>query len=82
MPDIIMESAPSTADLLGDRALLSKKEVVALVGVTYPSIWNWMREGRFPRSVHCGGRTFWRRDEIIRWIDELPQRPLKGDKAA
>ena len=59
--------------------LLSKHEVLGIVGVTYPSIWSWMRAGRFPRSRVVGGRSMWRSDEINEWLAGLPVRPLKGD---
>jgi predicted DNA-binding transcriptional regulator AlpA len=59
--------------------LLSRPEVLAIVGVTYPTLWAWMRAGTFPRSRICGGRSMWRSDEIDEWLAELPIRPLKGD---
>jgi predicted DNA-binding transcriptional regulator AlpA len=59
--------------------LLSKNEVLEIVGVTYPSIWSWMRAGAFPRSRIVGGRSMWRSDEIAEWLAGLPVRPLKGD---
>lgn len=57
--------------------LLTKQEVVALVGLTYPSIWLMMREGRFPRSRVVGGKSMWVSTEIDAWVDALPVRPLK-----
>jgi predicted DNA-binding transcriptional regulator AlpA len=60
--------------------LMSKAEVLAVIGVTYPTIWLWMREQRFPRSRVVGGRVKWRSDEIEKWLVELPVRALKGDQ--
>jgi hypothetical protein len=40
-----------------------------------------MREGRFPRSRVCGGKSAWLEDEIEAWIESLPIRQLKGDAA-
>ena len=57
--------------------LLTRQEVVALVGLTYPSIWLMMREGRFPRSRVVGGKSMWVASEIDAWVDALPVRPLK-----
>ena len=62
-----------------DARLLSKVEVLDRVGVTYPTIWTWMREGRFPRSREVGGKTFWIASEIDAWIKALPTVQLKGD---
>jgi prophage regulatory protein len=63
--------------------LLSKDDVCALVGVTYPKIWEWMREGRFPRSRVIGSKSnsksVWLSTEIDSWIAGLPRRRLKGD---
>jgi predicted DNA-binding transcriptional regulator AlpA len=60
--------------------LMSKSEVLAVAGVTYPTIWKWMREQRFPRSRVVGGLVKWRSDEIEKWLAELPMRALKGDQ--
>ena len=57
--------------------LLGRHEVVAMAGVTYPTIWLWMREGKFPRSRVVGGKSMWVSAEIDAWIDALPVRPLK-----
>src|SRR5262245_42978768 len=29
--------------------LLSKREVLAIANVSYPTLWSWMRQGKFPR---------------------------------
>jgi predicted DNA-binding transcriptional regulator AlpA len=63
----------------GTVRLLDKHEVSAIAGVTYPSIWLWMREGAFPRSRIVGGKSMWRSDEIDAWLAALPVRKLKGD---
>jgi predicted DNA-binding transcriptional regulator AlpA len=60
--------------------LLSKAEVMAISGLSFPSIWAWMRDGRFPRSRVVGGKSMWRSDEIDAWLAGLPVRPLKGDQ--
>lgn len=62
--------------------LISKPEVLDRVGVTFPTIWKWMREGKFPRSRELGGKVAWIESEIEAWIASLPVRRLKGDGAA
>jgi predicted DNA-binding transcriptional regulator AlpA len=63
--------------------LLTKPEVLLIAGgVSYPTLWSWMRAGRFPRSRVVGGKSMWRSDEIQCWLDDLPVRKLKGDPAA
>jgi predicted DNA-binding transcriptional regulator AlpA len=61
--------------------LLSRREVIDRVGVSYPTIWTWMRAGKFPRSRIIGGKIAWVEAEIERWIMDLPIKPLKGDDA-
>jgi predicted DNA-binding transcriptional regulator AlpA len=59
--------------------LLSKPEVLAITGTSYPTLWQMMRDGKFPRARIHGGRSMWRSDEIDKWLAGLPLRPLKGD---
>jgi predicted DNA-binding transcriptional regulator AlpA len=59
--------------------LLSKAEVCSIIGVSFPTIWTWMRAGSFPRSRVVGGKSMWRSDEIDQWLDGLQVRQLKGD---
>jgi predicted DNA-binding transcriptional regulator AlpA len=65
-------------NLPGQR-LLSKPEVMAITGVSFPSLWAWMRKGAFPRSRVMQGKSMWLQSEIESWIASLPVRPLKGD---
>ncbi len=64
----------------GAVRLLPKAEVCAIVGVSYPTVWAWMRAGTFPRSRVVGGKSMWRSDEIDGWLAALPMRFLKGDQ--
>jgi predicted DNA-binding transcriptional regulator AlpA len=63
--------------------LLSKAEVLAIVGVSFPTIWSWMRAGKFPRARISGSgrnsKSVWRSDEVEQWLAQLPVRKLKGD---
>src|SRR5262252_2406731 len=47
-----------TCEPLGIR-LLSRAEVLAIVNVTYPALWKWMCDGKFPRAriVGASGST-------------------------
>lgn len=62
--------------------LISKGEVLGRTGLSYPTLWQWMREGKFPRSRDVGGRAMWLASDIEKWILSLPLRRLKGDPAA
>jgi predicted DNA-binding transcriptional regulator AlpA len=60
----------------GDR-LLSRPEVLDIIGVSYPTLWLWMRQGRFPRSRSLGGKVAWLKSEIAAWMHSLPRTELK-----
>ena len=57
---------------------INKKQMLARVGASYPSIWQWMREGKFPRSRELGGKAAWLESEIEAWIVNRPIRRLKA----
>jgi prophage regulatory protein len=73
--------APKRARELHPLQLLTRHEVVAVTGVTYPTLWDWMRKGKFPRSRIVGGKSAWLASEVEAWLAALPVRPLKGDDA-
>jgi prophage regulatory protein len=83
-PAAQVESANKSAAVVAANQvrLISKPEVLDRVGVTFPTIWKWMREGKFPRSRVLGGKTAWIESEVEAWIAALPVRRLKGDRAA
>jgi predicted DNA-binding transcriptional regulator AlpA len=57
--------------------LVYKLEVLDRVGKTYPTIWQWMREGKFPLSREVGGQVAWIEAEIDKWIEDRPQSQYK-----
>ncbi len=58
--------------------LLSKREIVAICGKSYPCIWKWMRKGLFPRPrVLPGGESGWLEAEVFGWLSGLPMREYK-----
>jgi len=62
--------------------LVSKPEVCDRVGKTFPTIWLWMREGKFPLARDCGGKPAWLESEIDQWIESRPKRQYKSADAA
>lgn len=67
-------------DADGAVRLLTKAEVLDRVGLSFPTVWQWMREGKFPRSrVLSSNKSVWIEFEISKWIASLPVRKLKGD---
>jgi prophage regulatory protein len=65
----------------GDPQALSrmifKPEVCRRVGVTFPTLWTWMRAGKFPLSFDVGSKTAWRESEIDAWLASRPRSSLK-----
>jgi predicted DNA-binding transcriptional regulator AlpA len=65
----------------GRGHLLSKAETLKRAGdKTYPTIWAWMRAGKFPRGVYVGAEVHWFEDEIEAWRASLKRQRLKGDE--
>jgi predicted DNA-binding transcriptional regulator AlpA len=63
----------------GPPHLLFRQDVLAIARLSYPTIWAMMRNGTFPRSRICGGKSAWISTEVETWLAGLPIRPLKGD---
>jgi prophage regulatory protein len=71
---------PDGADL--SVRLLSKAEVLEAVGVTFPTLWKWMRAGKFPLARTLGSRPAWVASEVEAWIRSLPTCEYKPREAA
>jgi predicted DNA-binding transcriptional regulator AlpA len=69
----------STNDLEPEIRLLSKAEVCDRVSASFPTIWAWMREGKFPRARSLVGRPVWLESDIVAFCSGLPERPYLGD---
>jgi predicted DNA-binding transcriptional regulator AlpA len=62
--------------------LIYKPELLRLIGVSYGSIFAWMRTGKFPlaREIGPGGRSTriaWVEREVLDWLAARPQRRIK-----
>jgi predicted DNA-binding transcriptional regulator AlpA len=62
-----------------EQRLLAKAEVLERVGRTFPTLWLWMQQKKFPRARDLNGRPAWLESEVEDWIKALPVRRLKGD---
>lgn len=53
-----------------DDRLLTMADLKELVPYSKPTIYQMVREGRFPKQVRLGpNRVAWRRSEVLGWID-------------
>ena len=50
-------------------ALLSDKETARFLGLHVSTIWAKAKSGELPAPIRLGGRTLWRRDEIMAAIE-------------
>jgi predicted DNA-binding transcriptional regulator AlpA len=77
---VMSRSIDVTADDVRPGArLLNRKELLAKVNLSYPTIWALMRDGTFPHSRAVDGKTVWVESEVDDWIARLPRRRLKGE---
>jgi len=83
MPRAVPPFAPVEAS--NSYKLLSKQEVLALLGVSPVTLWDWIRKGYFPEAVIMGpdgGKQGWIEKEVHNAIHNGPRRKLKASKAA
>jgi predicted DNA-binding transcriptional regulator AlpA len=73
-----MSVAPETPTA---RKLISKRELLQLVPLSYPTIWGMMRAGNFPRSVKItdgpNAKAAWYEDEVVAWQASRSRTELK-----
>lgn len=59
-----------------DDQLVTRSEIAGLVGLRRPAITNWeSRHHDFPKPVRAGGEVYFRRGEILAWLDTRPIPP-------
>jgi predicted DNA-binding transcriptional regulator AlpA len=58
-------------------ALLDRHQIVALTGVSYPSLWKMACRGAFPKGRTLSYKTVWLKSEIDAWIAALPVSPIR-----
>ena len=57
---------------------LSKAQVLQKIPVTAPTLWAWVRAGKFPRPRAISpNKTVWLRDEVDQWMRARPLREYK-----
>jgi predicted DNA-binding transcriptional regulator AlpA len=58
--------------------LLTKAEVLAKIKVTGPTLWMWVRQGKFPSSrLLSPNKTVWIEAEVDTWMRARPIREYK-----
>ena len=70
---------------MGDEQLISKKEVLEQMGISYGQLYRWKRKGLIPeswfirRSTFTGQETFFLKDKIVERISRI--KDMKGEHA-
>jgi prophage regulatory protein len=59
---------------------LSKAQVLQKIPVTAPTLWTWVRQGKFPRPRAIFNKTVWVAAEVEAWMEARPQRQYKPIK--
>ena len=50
--------------------ILHKHEVLAKIGISHSTLWQWRRAGIFPQPLQLGPQAIgWRESEIQAWLD-------------
>ena len=79
MPKPRPQAKPFTLD--GTPQLLSKKQVLSLLGISANSLWRWTRSGAFPKGKMLGTQVRWLSTEVEVYIAGLPSQRLKPPEA-
>jgi prophage regulatory protein len=56
---------------------LSKAQVLKKIPVTAPTLWAWVRKGKFPRPRAIFNKTVWVAAEVDAWMQARPHREYK-----
>jgi prophage regulatory protein len=57
---------------------LSKAQVLQKIPVTGPTLWAWVRQGKFPRPREISpNKAVWLASEVDEWIRTRPTRSYK-----
>jgi predicted DNA-binding transcriptional regulator AlpA len=62
-----------------DLAFLSKRDVLRLIPISGPTLWQWTRTGNFPAPRIIGSKTVWLASEVYAWMQTRPLRQYKQE---
>jgi prophage regulatory protein len=61
-----------------ELVFLSKQQVLKRIPITAPTLWSWVRAGKFPRPRAISpNKTVWLASEIDAWMRARPLRNYK-----
>lgn len=58
--------------VISNGLLLTAEQTLELLGgdISARSLWRWSAKGIFPKPVHLGGRTLWKRKDVEQFVLE------------
>jgi predicted DNA-binding transcriptional regulator AlpA len=56
---------------------ITKAQVLERVCVTFPVVWQWIREKRFPPPRDVCGKALWLESEVEAWMKSRPVKKYK-----
>jgi predicted DNA-binding transcriptional regulator AlpA len=66
-----------------NECFLTRKQVVKITGLCYPSIWQLMRTGDFPAArIISKNRVGWLKSSIVAWLRSRPLQVYKPPNSA
>ena len=69
----------ATNELDAGLVFLSKAQVLKKIPVTGPTLWAWVRAGKFPRPRELSeNKTVWVEAEVDAWMQARPLRKYKA----
>jgi predicted DNA-binding transcriptional regulator AlpA len=72
-------NAPEQKAQAAELVFLSKAQVLKKVPVTAPTLWAWVRAGKFPRPrAISDNKTVWIEAEVDAWMQSRPHRNYKA----
>ena len=57
--------------------MMTKPQVLRALGVSYTTLWNYIRRGAFPRGTMIGMKVCWKTEAVSEWIEAQPKQQLK-----
>lgn len=50
--------------------LIRLPQIIAMTGMSKPTIYHWMRNGKFPKNIRLGERSVvWLLSDVEKWIE-------------
>jgi prophage regulatory protein len=74
-----MVAANDAAEAAPALVFLSKAQVLKKIPITAPTLWAWVRAGKFPRPrAISDNKTVWVEAEVDAWMQSRPLRTYKA----